>query len=770
MESKITVTQISPDIWQFNEANGMGPYVDAYLICGKERALVVDCLQTLPDLYDRVRELTSLPLEVAITHGHLDHAGVSLKKFAEQGCSVFMDLRDLAVLQDRLSGNDSDPAWFTDLPEGKVFDLGGYRLETVSVPGHSPGSLLFWDRENGLIFSGDTIGSGHFWMQIPTALPLVRFLPGLERLYEKTRNTGEIKIYPGHRNQSPVQLTGQYIKDVLDITRGLISGLLQGEPAVLDFHDMHMEYRHLGQGMMVDYCYNEHAIRGYDPASPEERRKDRFEEKEMKSGGVCLRYELFRPEVGAGEKVPLVVYLHGAGERGEETRLVLANSGATTFASEELQREHPCFVLAPQCPEGQSWNVENYLRLIADTVTVLTRTQPVDACRVYITGLSMGGMGTWAAITRYPFLYAAAMPICGGGDPFAVRAAKNVPVWAFHAEDDDVVPVTGRFPGLREENLVGTRQMVSSLRNAGNRQVRYTEYPTGFMTGKHLFPHGSWIPAYEDRDALEWLFSQTRVDKYDVEWVVPGVWHIEDYNHDSLYVVEGRDKALVIDTGLGGGDLMGLLHSLTHLPLELAVTHAHGDHMLHSDKFGKFYMSRKDAGVMEAGRKRLMPGNKSTEADILDIRDGDRIDLGGGVEIEVLEAGGHTPGSVVFVDRTHGFCFTGDALGVWMQVPGALCLSEYRENLMRLEEKLSRPGYAELGYLGGHRRQEGGCYPFGADYKPNSLERVRDMIALCGRVLNSEGGEKPCPFGFEEPAFQAEYKAASMVFCRSVMK
>jgi len=189
--------------------------------------------------------------------------------------------------------------------------------------------------------------------------------------------------------------------------------------------------------------------------------------------------------------------------------------------------------------------------------------------------------------------------------------------------------------------------------------------------------------------------------------------------------------------------------------------------MAMSHKFGRFYMSGKDIPLMDRMRG-MMPKNTSTAEDVIDIHDGDVIDLGG-VQIEVLELGGHTPGSVLFVDRTHKCLFTGDALGLWMQVPMALPISEYRKNLLAVKEKLSAPGYTELAFLGGHRRQEGGVY-YQPQYVPNSYEKIDDMLNLCALLLSGELEGKPHPAGFDEPAFEASYQTANMVYKKSVLK
>lgn len=772
MKSKINVTKITDDIWQFNEANSSGPYVDAYLICGTDRAIVVDSLQTLPDLYDQVRHITELPIDVIITHGHGDHAGESLKGFVDAGCKVYMDMKDYAHLLD-FGPTGVDEKWFNDCCDGMKFDLEKYCFTVISVPGHSAGSLVILDEKNKLMFSGDTIGSGAFWMQIPTALPIARFNLSLEKLYSMTKNIHGLFIYPGHRNQSAVQLNEQYVKDVRTITKGIMSGTMVGKHSILDFNGRHMEYNEISYGLMNSYCYNPNAVFMDAPETDLGKIRSKFCKREMRANTTILDYMFFVPQTKENEKYPLVIYLHGAGERGcGNTEIVLANTGPTEFASDSWQYSHPCYIVAPQCPLNSSWNNEDYLSVIVSAVSELTKEFPIDSCRIYVTGLSMGGMGTWKMLSMFPTFIAAAMPICGGGDPFEIRKAKNVPIWAFHAEDDEIVPVTGKFTGLLNgETVYATRQMVSSLRSCGAKDVRYTEYPAGYMQKVvHTATHCSWIPAYENSDAKEWMFSQTRYDKYEIDLIVPGVWHIEDFNNDSIYLIEGKEKALLIDTGLGGGNFLNIISSLTALPIELAITHAHGDHMLHSDKFNKFYMSKKEEAVLPIFINTMMPENKSTIDNAIDIKSGDLIDLGGGIEIEVYELIGHTPGSVVFIDKAHKLCFTGDALGVWMQVPGATSISTYRENLIRFNERLSQGDLENIGFLGGHCRQEGGSYPFGMDYKPNSPEKVRDMIILCDKILNDEAEVTAYPFSFDEPALAAEFGTAVMIFKSSVKK
>ena len=247
--------QIQDHIWQFSE--GEEPYfsVDAYLIIGEKSALLVDALQSETGLLDEIRKLTDRPLEVFITHGHRDHAGVAVKEFHDAGVPVYMNHRDCALLKS-MDDYGLTPDWLIDLQPGHVFDLGGFRFEILAVDGHSLGSMAALDKERQLLFSGDSIGSGHFWMQLPFCSPLHVFRDDLEKLAAACAGCPNLLIYPGHRSQSPVQLTGQYIKDTLYITNGLLDGSLKGEPASMPWHDRELRYAKIGHGQMVNYCYD----------------------------------------------------------------------------------------------------------------------------------------------------------------------------------------------------------------------------------------------------------------------------------------------------------------------------------------------------------------------------------------------------------------------------------------------------------------------------------------------------------------------------------
>lgn len=249
------VEKIQEGIWEINEETSPGAWTDAYLICGTEKALLVDCLQEATDVYEQVRKLTDLPVEVIITHGHGDHAGKGLEQFKEAGCPVYMSALDVKLL-DEIFGQKYPEGYFLPLTQQMEFDLGGVRLQVIPVGGHTPGSLVVLDEERQMMFSGDSIGSGHFWMQIKGTLPLAEFRDQIQSLYEQVKNLKDLCVYPGHRYQSPVQLNLQYVEDVLTLTGQIVAGQVEGEDAELNFGSMHMIYKHLGYGLMTDYCYD----------------------------------------------------------------------------------------------------------------------------------------------------------------------------------------------------------------------------------------------------------------------------------------------------------------------------------------------------------------------------------------------------------------------------------------------------------------------------------------------------------------------------------
>lgn len=219
--------------------------------------------------------------------------------------------------------------------------------------------------------------------------------------------------------------------------------------------------------------------------------------------GQQLPYRFLKPSgYDSQKKYPLVLFFHGAGERGTENNAQLTHV-VSIFATPENRRQYPCFAVAPQCPTDQQWvdvpwNGERSLlpekpswpmALSVKMIEELEKKYSIDAKRIYVMGLSMGGYGAWDAVARYPETFAAAVPICGGGDETRAATIAKIPIWAFHGGQDGVVR-TSR-----------SRNMVAALRKAGG-SPKYTEYPDA--------GHDSWTQASHEKDLLPWLFGQAR--------------------------------------------------------------------------------------------------------------------------------------------------------------------------------------------------------------------------------------------------------------------
>ncbi len=224
--------------------------------------------------------------------------------------------------------------------------------------------------------------------------------------------------------------------------------------------------------------------------------------------GTELQYRVLMPEnYDRGGEFPLVLFLHGAGERGDDNLKQLTH-GSMMFTNPVNREKYPAIVLFPQCPAEDYWAFEKrpengfqpdafpgkypetgILSTICQMVEYYIANEKVDKNRVYIIGLSMGGMGTFDMACRHPGLFAAAIPICGGVNPERLKDAVQVKFRIFHGDDDNIVPV---------EN---SRLAYTALRKYGA-DVEYIEFPG--------VNHGSWGPAFNYPGFMEWLFSQRK--------------------------------------------------------------------------------------------------------------------------------------------------------------------------------------------------------------------------------------------------------------------
>jgi predicted peptidase len=235
-----------------------------------------------------------------------------------------------------------------------------------------------------------------------------------------------------------------------------------------------------------------------------------YERKEFVHNGNVLPYRVLYPEnYDRSKKYPLLLFLHGAGERGSDNEKQLVH-GSTLFLNESNRKSFPAIVVLPQCPQDSYWasvNIDRSIQpykinldyssapqwpLVAanELVKKMIQEEGVDKSKVYVAGLSMGGMGTFESVYRYPELYAAALPICGGGDATRYdKRVKNTAFWIFHGTDDAVVDVKL------------SREMLDKLK-ALKVESKYTEYPG--------VNHNSWDNAFAEPEFLSWMLKHKR--------------------------------------------------------------------------------------------------------------------------------------------------------------------------------------------------------------------------------------------------------------------
>jgi predicted esterase len=236
---------------------------------------------------------------------------------------------------------------------------------------------------------------------------------------------------------------------------------------------------------------------------------------------ITLPYHIFVPENYDPQQIyPLVLCLHGAGEMGDDSLAVKKNSMATVWARDSIQTRWPNFILVPQCPRYWSWMSTDILLTVNDLLDSLLGVFSVDTNRIYITGLSMGGNGTWGYIAYSPHKYAAAVPVCGWGDTLQAETIKPIPIWAFHGALDGVVPVsstrtmisalekaglTAVYTDCKQGDCTGLPDSILAAEINNGATLLYTEYETG--------GHSIWDQAYNDPFLLPWVFAQIKTNQ-----------------------------------------------------------------------------------------------------------------------------------------------------------------------------------------------------------------------------------------------------------------
>lgn len=183
-------------------------------------------------------------------------------------------------------------------------------------------------------------------------------------------------------------------------------------------------------------------------------------------------------------KHPLILFLHGAGERGNDLE-ELKQHGIPKIAEEHI--DFPFIAVSPQCPKNSNWN--ELSEKVFEMLNEIISKYKIDEDRIYLTGISMGGFGTWNLATLYPDKFAAIVPICGGGNTSLAYRLKNLPIWVFHGAKDNIVPINY------------SEEMVKKVREY-NPEVIFTIYPN---TG-----HDSWTQTYNNPELYKWLLNHKR--------------------------------------------------------------------------------------------------------------------------------------------------------------------------------------------------------------------------------------------------------------------
>lgn len=234
-----------------------------------------------------------------------------------------------------------------------------------------------------------------------------------------------------------------------------------------------------------------------------------YQKKVFQSDGGTMPYRLLLPkDFDAAKKYPLVLFLHGSGERGNDNESQLVH-GSGLFLQEDVRNKYPAIVVFPQCAANDSWakvdvrgeqgkrefvfyedaDPTKAMELLEGLIGFLKNEYRIDKKQMYVGGLSMGGMGTFELVRRNPRMFAAAFPICGGANPEIAKKLRKVDWWVFHGDADNVVP-----PKY-------STQMVAALKAVGAK-VKYSLYPN--------VGHDSWTNAFAEPDLLPWLFSKSK--------------------------------------------------------------------------------------------------------------------------------------------------------------------------------------------------------------------------------------------------------------------
>ena len=370
------------------------------------------------------------------------------------------------------------------------------------------------------------------------------------------------------------------------------------------------------------------------------------------------------------------------------------------LVSNETEAESCLSKLEPHCGEAQVTALILPGGILPETavqslVFEWQTTGIIDKCKLSLTASQSCADAAWRLISHLSHCFSAAAILGGHADPYEVRAAKFMPLKVYTFAGESNVLADGKV-------LADAEKLVMSLRVTGSETVERTE----------INPENAWENVFADGEIVRWLLKQ--------------------------------DRRTLLDT----------VKKLTRLPVEVAITHPHRDHMFRIDRFEKVYLHKNDVEKIREDENcfaaALSDGGKYPH--LVPIDEGSVIDLGGGVTVDVLNLGGHTENSVVFACAHYKALFTGDAIGsgyiVLMICPEKdmyKVLESYKKNLECFLPRAE--ALRDYAWFGGHSIQENGCdeqhqqdYLAGRSvyYNPLRLEIVQDMVVLCEKLITGE--------------------------------
>jgi Predicted peptidase len=447
------------------------------------------------------------------------------------------------------------------------------------------------------------------------------------------------------------------------------------------------------------------------------------------SDGAALPYRYYAPAKAKSAQYPVILYLHGEDDRGMDNAAQLTGTEcATIWAEDDHIKANPAYVVAPQIPQGAIWTSDSVYANTLGLLKGFVENHPdIDTDRIYIVGFAMGGTGAWEMIIRNPSLFAAAMVIGANaddysGNPAQLTALKNLPIMVIHTKEDPIVPVAS------------ADKMVKALSSAGNTSVQVNEWENGSVNP----PHNAWYPAFHNYEVVyNWLFAQSLAKTYYGE-IAPnklftakslgkGVTQIWDIGCDTAYVIEKSDKALIVDSTMGAGNLFRFIRDNVlvnkNIPIEIAITHWHWDHVIGLSSFvgqpqvKKLYISEEDYNDTV---KIFYPDPTKVSF----VSEGDMISLGG-KKVSIVAVPGHTMGSLVYLYDSN--LYLGDAIGsgdLWMS-GSEMSIAEYAGSVQHLLDSIG--GDKNLGMLVGHT---GECRT------PLTTEYINQMLACAKGIAD----------------------------------